>query len=312
MPWARKLRLMRSSRVLGTLGWSILTLGTLGVANAYRFVISKHQLSVPGLSRPVRIVQLSDLHYGLFVGRATVARWVDAVLKQEPDLIVITGDFLDSGVGSRRHRKLMAELARLRAPLGVYGVWGNHDWTSLNTNATRISFAEQLRLHGVRLINNTGVQVREDLYVAGVDDWWFGTQDLDAALRGHTGGAVVLLSHNPDYLTQVPARVHLTLSGHTHGGQVRLPLFGSLKRRSTLLNVLRGWVRGPHVVQSPAEGTPATPPEGHALGFVSQGLGVTGVPFRLACPAEVVVLTLVPVGQGPSSTSPVRGAPTAL
>ncbi|WP_027480911.1 metallophosphoesterase [Deinococcus pimensis] len=281
-------------RAFSTLGWSLFTFGALGVANTYRFVTTRHSVRLPGLTRGARVAHLSDLHYGLFVGRGTVRRWVDAVLAARPDLVVITGDFLDSGVGGRRHRKLMEELSRLSAPLGVYAVWGNHDWTSLNTNATRVTFAERLRLHGVKLINNAGVQVRDDLYVAGVDDWWFGTQDLDAALRDHTGGAVVLLAHNPDYLMHVPGRVHLTLSGHTHGGQVRLPLFGPLKRRSTLLRALQGWVRGTHIVQSPAEGTPAGTPDGNALGYVSRGLGVTGVPMRWACPPEVVILDLEP------------------
>jgi predicted MPP superfamily phosphohydrolase len=285
---------MLLGRALSTLGWSFFAFTTLGVANTYRFVITRHGAELPGLTQPVRIAHLSDLHYGLFVGSGTVRRWVDAVMSESPDLIVITGDFLDSGVGGRRHRKLMAELSRLHAPLGVYAVWGNHDWTSLNTNATRIVFAERLRLHGVKLINNAGVQLRDDLYLAGVDDWWFGVQDIDAALQGHRGGAVVMLAHNPDYLMHVPSSVNLTLSGHTHGGQVRLPLFGPLKRRSTLLRALHGWVRGPHIVQSPAEGTPGDAPDGHALGFVSRGLGVTGVPMRWSCPPEVVLLDLEP------------------
>jgi uncharacterized protein len=264
----------------------------LGVTNTYRFQTTTHRAALPGLTRPVRIAHLSDLHYGIFMRRRSVRRWVQATRQARPDMIVITGDFLDSGMGRRHHTKLLAELAHLHAPLGVYAVWGNHDWTSLNTNATRQQFAEQLTRAGVRLINNAGVQVRDDLYVAGVDDWWFGQQDLDAALQDHAGGAVVLLSHNPDYLSQVPHWVALTLSGHTHGGQVRLPLIGPLKKRSTLLNVLRGWVRGDRIVQCPAEGTPGVTPAGQALGFVSRGLGVTGVPLRWDCPAELVLLDL--------------------
>ncbi|MDR6218036.1 metallophosphoesterase [Deinococcus soli (ex Cha et al. 2016)] len=275
-----------------TIGWTAAGALALGVANTYRFQTTTHRAALPGLTRPVRIAHLSDLHYGVFMRRRSVRRWVQATRAASPDVIVVTGDFLDSGVGRRRHGKLLAELAQLHAPLGVYAVWGNHDWTSLNTNATRQQFAEQLTRVGVRLINNAGVQVRDDLFVAGVDDWWFGQQDLDAALRDHAGGAVVLLAHNPDYLSQVPAWVGLTLSGHTHGGQVRLPLVGPLKRRSTLLNVLRGWVRGDRVVQSPAEGTPGVTPGGQALGFVSRGLGVTGVPLRWDCPAELVLLDL--------------------
>lgn len=292
------LRPMPSKRplsVLGSaLGWGTAGLISAAVANTYRFRVTTHRAPLEDLTRPVRIAHLSDLHYGLFIRRGSVRRWVSATLRAQPDLIVITGDFLDSGVGRRRHRKLLEELSRLSAPLGVYAVWGNHDWTSLNTNATRTTFAEQLRVSGVELINNAGRQVRDDLFVAGVDDWWFGNQDLDAALAGRAGGAVVLLSHNPDYLTQVPAWIGLTLSGHTHGGQVRVPMFGPLKPRSTLLNVLRGWVSGDRIIGSPAEGTPTATPSGHALGFVSTGLGVTGVPLRWDCPAELVLLDLHP------------------
>ncbi|MBZ9751146.1 metallophosphoesterase [Deinococcus sp. HMF7604] len=282
------------TRALGALGWGVLTFGTVSVLNSYQFVVSRQRAAIPGLTRPVRIAHLSDLHYGVFMRRGLVRRWVSATLAAQPDLIVVTGDFLDSGVGRRRHRGLLEELSRLHAPLGVYGVWGNHDWTSLNTGAARVTFAEQLRVAGVRLINNAGVQLRDDLYLAGVDDWWFGIQDLEVALRERVSGATVLLAHNPDYLSQVPPSVGLTLSGHTHGGQVRLPLVGPLKRHSTLLNVLRGWVRGARIVQSPAEGHPTASPGGEALGFVSQGLGVTGVPMRWACPAEIVVFDLEP------------------
>ncbi|WP_189101444.1 metallophosphoesterase [Deinococcus knuensis] len=285
----------RALNVLGSvLGWGAASLLVTGVANTYRFRVITHRAPLDGLTRPVRIAHLSDLHYGLFIRRGSVRRWVSAALRARPDLIVITGDFLDSGVGRRRHQALLTELSRLNAPLGVYAVWGNHDWTSLNTNATRTTFAGNLRDSGVHLINNAGRQVRDDLFVAGVDDWWFGNQDLEAALAGRAGGAVVLLSHNPDYLTQVPAWIGLTLSGHTHGGQVRVPMFGPLKPRSTLLNVLRGWVSGDRIIGSPAEGTPGVTPSGHALGFVSTGLGVTGVPLRWDCPAELVLLDLHP------------------
>ncbi|AFZ68029.1 metallophosphoesterase [Deinococcus peraridilitoris] len=288
---------MSLRRVFSTAGWSLLTFGFVSVLNTYRFVTVRHSLSLPGLKRPLRVAHLSDLHYGLFVGLGTIRRWVDATLHAKPDLIVITGDFLDSGFNVRSHPRLMAELGRLRAPLGVYAVWGNHDWTSLNTNRTRIRFAELLRVHGVRLINNAGLQVRDDLYLAGVDDWWFGMQDLDKALEGHEDGAVMLLAHNPDYLPHVPERVGLTLSGHTHGGQVRLPLLGPLKKRMTLSTIMQGWVRGTEIITSPAEGTPSVTPDGEALGFVSRGLGVTGVPVRLNCPAELVLLDLSPPGE---------------
>jgi len=286
---------MTLRRVLGTLGWSFLTLSYVSLTNSYRFVTNHQRGILPGLRSPVRVAHLSDLHYGTFVGLGTIRRWVNATMRAKPDLIVITGDFLDSSINIRGHAGLMAELSRLHAPLGVFGVWGNHDWTSLNTNRTRTRFAEKLRLHGVRLINNSGVQVRDDLYVAGVDDWWFGNQDLDCALRGHEGGAVLLLAHNPDYLAHVPEQVGLTLSGHTHGGQIRLPLVGPLKR-ATLLNALQGWVRAPVIQTSEAEGNATDATDGKAVGYVSRGLGVTGLPLRFGCPAEVVILDLDPPG----------------
>ncbi len=283
---------MNFGRALRAAAWLPLPISLASWANVYRFVISEHSLPLPGLTAPVRVAQLSDLHYGLFIGRASVRRWVDAALAVRADLIVITGDFLDSSLNPRGHAGLLAELSRLRAPLGVYGVWGNHDWTSLNTGATRRAFAGNLREAGVRLINNAGLQLRDDLYLAGVDDWWFGEQDLGAALGGYRGGATVLLAHNPDYLPYVPARVDLTLTGHTHGGQVRLPGLGPVYR-STLGRKVQGWVRGDEVAVSDAEGKPGVQHAG-ALGFVSRGLGVTAVPLRLNCPPEVVVLDLLP------------------
>ncbi|MBB6096686.1 hypothetical protein HNR42_000098 [Deinobacterium chartae] len=275
-------------------------LSSLSIGNTYRFQISQHSAELRGLTRAVRVAHLSDLHYGVFVGLGSVRRWVDATLAAQPDLIVITGDFLDSSFRNRSYLSLLGELSRLRAPLGVYGVWGNHDWTSLNTGRTRARFAERLRLHGITMINNSGVQLRDDLYLAGVDDWWFGNQDLEAALQGYRGGAVLLLSHNPDFLPYVSDRVQLTLCGHTHGGQVRIPLVGPLKR-PTLQPVLQGWVRGDTLLSSPDEGENAPHPDPYrpALGFVSRGLGVTGVPVRWACPAEIALLELLP---DPSST----------
>ena len=283
---------MNFGRALRAAAWLPLSLSLAGWANSYRFVTSVHRLPLPGLRAPVRVVQLSDLHYGLFIGRASVRRWVDAALEARGDLIVVTGDFLDSSLGLRGHAELLGELSRLRAPLGVYGVWGNHDWTSLNTGATRADFARQLRGVGLTLINNAGLQLRDDLYLAGVDDWWFGEQDLSAALAGYRKGATVLLAHNPDYLPHVPERIDLTLTGHTHGGQVRLPGIGPVYR-STLNRTVQGWVRGDQIVTAPAEGKASVAAAG-ALGYVSRGLGVTALPLRLNCPAELVVLDLTP------------------
>ncbi|MBB6098698.1 hypothetical protein HNR42_002133 [Deinobacterium chartae] len=276
-------------RTLGGLG-VLATLGGGGaVAQVYRFEVNRHRAPLPGLRTPLRVVMLSDLHYGPFIGTGSVRAWVDAALEARPELIVMTGDFVDTDLeGSPRD--LIAELSRLRAPLGVWGVWGNHDYGSFGAyvrrwqaahqeaNARLAAFGNALSAAGVRILTNQGVRLRPDLYLAGVDDFWWGRPDLGAALAGAPAtGAWLLMSHNPDLLPEVPTRVGLTLSGHTHGGQVRLPLVGALRTASRYgERFVQGFVRGP------------------APGFVSRGLGVSMLPVRWACAPEVVVLDLEP------------------
>jgi predicted MPP superfamily phosphohydrolase len=130
---------------------------------------------------------------------------------------------------------------------------------------------------------NESVALRDDLTLAGLDDFRVGRPELDAALAGPAGGdgvATVFLSHNPDVIPELPTDgggIDLLLAGHTHGGQVRLPGIGPLVTSSAYgARYASGWVPAP---------MPA---------FVSRGLGVTALPFRFACPAEIVVLDLVP------------------
>ena len=290
--------------------------GTLGLsyANAYRFQVVRHTSSLSGLTRPLRVVQLSDFHYGNWIGHGTVRRWIKAAMAQQADLIVITGDFLDTTISFRPVKLLMKELAALNAPLGVYGVFGNHDWTSLNTQPVRARFARQLGEVGVRIINNKGVQVRDDLFLCGIDDWWFGNQDMTATLRGKTGGATLMLSHNPDFLPNVPEGVGLTLCGHTHGGQVRLPFLGPVKQASLYdTRFLEGWVETQP--EPPSEAEPTIADENGKTrvirGFVTRGLGVTGLPLRLNCPAELVVFDLEPEDLGDKIAKAAEVAPPA-
>lgn len=278
---------------------AVLTLlgGVTGLAfgNIYRFGVTHNHAVLPGLKERLKVVQLSDFHYGTFIGARSVGRWVDAALEQQADLMVITGDFLDSSLGLRPQGALLRQLARLHAPLGVYAVFGNHDWTSLNTTATRARFATDLEAIGIQVINNSGVQLRPDLFLAGIDDWWFGTQDEHAMLEHYTGGAALLLSHNPDYLPHAPPQVTLTLCGHTHGGQIRVPLLGPIKRASLYgTQFLEGWVEAAAIQPNAAEHSHPSGPPRINRGYVTHGLGVTGLPFRLGVPAELTVFEFQP------------------
>ncbi|WP_407541390.1 metallophosphoesterase [Deinococcus radiomollis] len=286
------MRLLSFPRAALTLLWGLIG---LAFGNVYRFVVRREQATLPGLKEKLKVVQLSDFHYGTFIGARSVRRWVDAALEQRADLMVITGDFLDSSLGLRPQGALLRQLARLRAPLGVYAVFGNHDWTSLNTTATRARFASDLEEIGIQVINNCGVQLRPDLYLAGIDDWWFGAQDERAMLEHYAGGAALLLSHNPDYLPHAPAQIALTLCGHTHGGQIRVPLLGPIKRASLYgTEFLEGWVQAVAEQPNAAEHSHPSGPPRVNRGYVTHGLGVTGLPFRLGVPAELTVFEFGP------------------
>ncbi|GGI83927.1 metallophosphoesterase [Deinococcus wulumuqiensis] len=284
-------RVLLRRLLAGTLAGGV---GASFVAQGYRFGVTHEQRALTGLTRPVRLALLTDLHYGLYIGAGSARRWVDATLAQRPDLILLGGDLVDrrfaGAQGSRPLGALLAELGRLRAPLGVYAVWGNHDYGSFGRYGTRrlgppvtdwAARREALRLalerQGVTVLLNGGRPLRDDLWLGGVDDLWLGEPDVAAALRGAGRRATVLLSHNPDVLLQLPAQPGLTLSGHTHGGQVRLPWVGALQVPADP-RFTAGWVQGP-------QGAPA---------YVSRGLGMSGLPFRNLCKPEITLLTLTP------------------
>ena len=252
-------------------------LGSTGAqaTGTYAFEVVRERAALAGLRRPLRIAWLTDLHHGEFVRTPSVRAWVDAALREAPDVVLLGGDLVDQTPGSDADAELFAELARLRSPLGVWAVAGNHDHGRYRGIRP---FIDRLGAAGVEVLVNRGTAVRDDLYLAGLDDYRNGRPDLGATLRGRpTAGATVLLSHNPDVLPEVPTDIGLTLSGHTHGGQVVLPGVGALTTSSRYGDrFLAGWVEGP------------------ARGYVSRGLGVTSIPLRINCPAELTILDLTP------------------
>ena len=252
----------------------VLAVGMTGAAvrSAYGFQRVVRHASLDGLRAPLRVAWLVDLHHGPWIGAGSVEAWVDATLDAAPDLIVLGGDIVDQREGGSIDA-LVTELGRLRAPLGVRAVWGNHD----RSRFRRIEpFQARLEAAGIEVLVNRGERIRDDLWLAGVDDLMTGHPDLAAALRGRPADAAcILASHNPDVLPDVPVSVSLTLSGHTHGGQVVLPFVGPPVTSSRYgRRFASGWVRGP------------------ALGYVSRGLGFGLVPLRVNCPAELTIVEL--------------------
>jgi len=223
----------------------------------------------------LRVLQLSDIHHSLFFPLDRVAAVVELCNRLKPDLVALTGDFVTY---SRRSIEPVAEmLGTLRARLGVVAVLGNHDF---RVGADIVQRA--LRRQRIRVLRNRHMMLRdggEALPIAGVDDLGYGA-DLPAALRGIPDGSpTILLAHNPRLVRRAARHgVGLVLSGHTHGGQVNLPLLGTVYGRSPeQLRFKIGWDR-----------------LGATQIYVSRGIGTIVLPWRLRCPAEIPCLELQP------------------
>jgi predicted MPP superfamily phosphohydrolase len=227
--------------------------------------------SLPAALDGTVIVGLSDLHLGSLLGTAWLAARVSQVQAQRPDMVVFIGDVFE-GHGAPDNG-LLAELRSLSAPLGVWGVLGNHEYHAVSKdNATFFEAA------GIHLLRNAWVELRAGLVIAGVDDApataGTGVQaaPLKAALAGRPPGALLLLSHVPltsDVISG--AGVDLMLAGHTHGGQI-WP-FGYLVRQRFPL------FEGRYDL-------------GSSTAIVSRGAGTWGPRMRLWNPAEILRVTL--------------------
>ena len=256
--------------------------GALGVGysllEARWLVVSGVTLTVPNLPAAFKgktIAFLADLHHGPYVPLSYVRHAVDMTNALKPDLIALGGDYPHRGL--QYIAPCINELSRLHAPLGVYAVLGNHD--HYDYGQPQVSAA--LRAARIPELTNRGLWIEADgarLWLCGVDDYWWGTQNLPAALSETTmQDAVILLSHNPDYVEEIhDARVGLVLSGHTHGGQVNLPIIGPPVVPSIYgQKYVQGLVQGP-VTQV----------------FVTRGIGTITPPVRLFCKPEIVLVTL--------------------
>lgn len=221
----------------------------------------------------LQIAQLSDLHLGPDVKVEAIAEAVARTMSLQADLIVLTGDYVTRRASYAPG--LVEPLSRLNAPLGVYATLGNHDhWAGAEKVASHLSRA------GITVMKNLAQPIARDgaaLWLLGLDDVWFGTGHLPTALAGVPQDACkIVLIHEPDFADR-SARygIDLQLSGHSHGGQVRIPGIGPL--------ILPDWGRKyPMGLQR----------AGETWIYTTRGVGLVSPAIRFNCPPEITLLTL--------------------
>lgn len=242
----------------------------------YRYEINEVDISIkdlPGGFDGLRMAHITDVHHSRLVPLEEVHRVVDLTLQTKPDLIVLTGDYTTA---YKRYIEPCAEaLGRLEAPEGVWAVLGNHDHY---TDAELTLRA--LKRVGINVIENANTQLRkggETLQLSGIGDWTWARTDWMRAFHGvDTKRPIVMLSHQPIVL-DLPESQYLSLivSGHTHGGQVKLPFIGAPVRYSKDFRYVEGLYR--------RENTQL---------YVSRGTGVIGLPVRFGARPEIAILKL--------------------
>lgn len=249
--------------------------------------VTHHTIKLPRLPKALdglRIVHLTDLHYRHFAETSYLRKVVAKVNELAPDLVLLTGDFASKlTFGSRRRS---AELSQPEAALldGIhcphrFAVLGNHD----HMVGPRV-IARALEAHGFPVLQNRYLPFEHNgagLWIAGVQSALKGSPDLDAAVPPQLQNShdpVILLAHEPDFADRAAAHggIDLILSGHSHGGQVRVPFLGAPK----LPAMGRKYVQGLYAL---AGGTQL---------YVSRGIGAMNLPLRFLCRPEIAVLTL--------------------
>jgi predicted MPP superfamily phosphohydrolase len=219
------------------------------------------------------IGHLADMHCHGERSRVRIERATELLLREKPQLAVLTGDFVTAGDSSWAAPSARALQPLTALPHGAVAVLGNHDFWCHRAEGV----ADAVRNAGIRLLRNESHVIPDaNLCLVGVDDVWMGRDDLTGALAGAPPRLHrVLLVHEPDFADSVGPGIDLQLSGHSHGGQIRIPGLPAI--HTPIL--ARRYIEG--LLQSPT----------HPL-YVTRGIGTTGPPFRYHCPPEITLTHL--------------------
>jgi predicted MPP superfamily phosphohydrolase len=263
---------------------ALVVIAAYSYTETYRLEIREYTFvspDVPAAFDGTRVVLLSDIHRSFYYSDARLAGLIDRVNALEPDLIVLGGDYVYGS--KRKEAAAFAQLARLKAPLGVFAVLGNHDYAhpggDVNDPAAAIEAARQAH---IPVLDNSGVWIEKSGHrfrLAGVDDLQQGHPNAASALDGaEVSDLALLVSHEPDFAEALrPGAADLILSGHTHGGQI------------TFFGLWAPFVASDYG-QKYRSGTVSN---GETTVIVSNGVGTIFPPLRFFARPQIVVVTLV-------------------
>ena len=231
-----------------------------------------HYVIHGNVQSPLKIADLSDLHTR-GMGRPE-REVVDALVREKPDVILITGDSIADPYGNYAAcMKVYKELGALNPPLGVWFVRGN--WENLQPVPHERQFYREA---GINLLVNQNHELRPDVWLVGLDDIINGRPNLPEAMRGVPEDAYkIVIFHEPIFFLAVAGKVNLVFAGHTHGGQVRIPFVKPFWLPFGSGNFLEGWYT-----------------EKNARMYVNRGVGMSDIPVRFLCRPEVAFITLEP------------------
>lgn len=276
--------------LLKTLGF-----GAAGLA-LYAGEVERHWIDVehrdiyiaglPEQFEGMTIAQLSDIHLNEYTEPFLLREAVDHINHMRPDMVLLTGDYVSAEI-LPKHLTMNAawECASLLAKIACpqkFAILGNHDCM-----AGADEVADALRKNGIPVLRNAFLPIQRDrarFWLAGLEDPVCGRPDPDraipAVIRNAPHEPVILMCHAPDFVDDLAAHpvgwsISLVLSGHTHGGQVRLPFVGALRLPEGGRKYVEGWF-----------------PVGPMQLYVNRGIGAVGLPFRFDCRPEITKLTL--------------------
>ncbi len=264
---ARRRLLFRRTVLVLVIAAAVLFADALFV-EPYRTEVT-HQEITGDVAQPLKIAHISDLHtHG--IGRRE--REIFRILADEkPDMIVVTGDTPGKVGGNYPECKEVYE--QLHAPLGVWFVRGNWENDRLPRNERAY-----YRDAGIKFLLNSNEAARPDVWMIGLDDPYSGTAKLDLAMQGVPNNVyTIALFHSPGYFDRIAGRVNLCLTGHTHGGQVRIPFVKPFWLPKGCGRFLEGWYS-----------------ENGSQMYVSRGIGTSILPIRFLCRPELAFITIRP------------------